>query len=156
MTKRSGRPRRNKRYVARLLYQYADINPKLRAKRRLCEESMILVTATSAQEALRLAKRHARRRRFTIRTTDGGRLAFEFVGVRDLLHLGAECQPNEVWYDIIRLVRPLERRRQILPRETDLNAIRAEQANKRLERPGGHALRQNARRVAAGRSGAKR
>jgi hypothetical protein len=113
---------------------------------------MIVVKAASAQEALRLAKRHARQRHFTMNLTNGARLAFEFVGVRDLLHLGVECEPEEVWYDILQLVRPMERRRQIIPREADLNAIRAEQPNKRLERSGGKAPRRVRASAAAGRS----
>lgn len=87
---------------------------------------MILIKAKSAREALRLAKRHARRRHFSFRTTDGGRIAFEFVGILDLLHLGVECEPEEVWYDIIELVRPMERRGKLIPPEGELHAIRYE------------------------------
>jgi hypothetical protein len=39
-----------------------------------------------------------------------------------------ECQPNEVWYDIREYVRPMERRKAILPLEANLNAIRNERA----------------------------
>jgi hypothetical protein len=149
---RGSRKNRRRRYVATLLYQYAAINPKVRAKRRLCEESMILVEAASAREALRLAKRHARQRRFTVGTTSGVRLAFEFIGVRDLLHLGMGCQPGEVWYDIIQLLRPMERRRKLIPPEAHLQAIREEQASGRPERIGGNRLRRMWARTAAGRS----
>ena len=117
---------------------------------------MILIKAKSAREALRLARRHASRRRRSFRTTDGSRMAFEFVGVLDLLHLGVECEPEEVWYDIIQLVRPMERRRELIPPEAKLNAIQWEaRANERLERPGGRPLRHRQPRVAAGRSAAR-
>ncbi|MGH7847886.1 MAG: DUF4288 domain-containing protein [Candidatus Binatia bacterium] len=156
MTKK-GRRVTSKRYAAKLLYQYEALNPRLRGERRLCEESTILIRARSAKEALRLAKRHARRRYFTFRTRDGVRVGFQFVGVRELMHLGVECQPEEVWYDIIRLVRPMERRAKLLPRERDLNAmwLEAPPTNKRLER--GRKLPAHAKRpVAAGRSAARR
>ncbi len=146
-----------RRYAVKLLYQYAAVNPRRRARRRTCEESMILIKAKSAREALRLAKRHARRRRFSFRTTHGDEVAFEFVGILDLLRLGAECQPEEVWYDIIQLVRPMERRRKLIPPEADLNAIRWEaKANKRLERPGERARRHSQTRRGAGCSAVPR
>jgi hypothetical protein len=51
------------------------------------------------------------------------------------MHLGIECEPEEVWYDILRMIRPMERRAQLIPRERDLNAIGLEApARKRLER----------------------
>ena len=127
---------RGKKYAAKLLYQYEAVNPRLRGQRRLCEESTILIHARSAKEALRRAKRHARRRYFTFRTVNGLKVGFQFVGVRDLMRLGIECEPDEVWYDIVHLVRPMERRAKLIPREADLNAIwlEASPANKRLER----------------------
>ena len=144
------------KYAAKLLYQYEAVNPRLRGKRRLCEESTILIHARSAKEALRLAKRHARRRYFTFRTVDGVKVGFQFVGVRDLMRLGMECEPEEVWYDIVQLVRPMERRRKLIPAEHKLNAIwREAPANKRLERPSGKALHHRGKRVAAGRAAAR-
>jgi hypothetical protein len=48
--------------------------------------------------------------------------------VLDLLHLGVECEPNEVWYTIRQRVRPMERRSSLIPRSEKLNAIREEAA----------------------------
>jgi hypothetical protein len=53
---------------------------------------------------------------------------FEFVGVLDLLELGVECDADEVWYDIVERVRPMERRHAILPKENDLSALRRARA----------------------------
>ena len=128
----------DKRYVATLLYQYAAVDPSRRVERRLCEESMIVVRARSAREALRLSKQHARRRQYTVVTSDGDRLEFELIGVRDLLQLGIECQPEEVWCDTFELVRPMERRAKIIPPEGRLNAVWWESADgKRRARLGG-------------------
>jgi Domain of unknown function (DUF4288) len=154
---KSGRRANHGRYAAKLLYQYDAVDPRFRGKRRLCEESTIVIDARSAKDALRLAKRHARRRYFTFRTTQGLKVGFQFVGVRDLMRLGLECEPEEVWYDIVQLVRPMERRAKLIPQERDLNAIRFEAtpANKRLERPGRNRSGQEKIR-AAGRSAARR
>jgi hypothetical protein len=51
---------------------------------------------------------------------------FRFVGVLDLCHLGVECQPNEVWYAIGHRLRPMERRRSIIPSVSRLSAVRNE------------------------------
>jgi hypothetical protein len=122
------------KYAAKLLYQYAAVSPHQRTSRRLCEESTIVLRATSAREALRLAKRHARRRYFTFRTVHGVRLALQFVGVRELIHLGPEHEPEEVWSEFRSLVRPMERRAKLLPRESDLNAIQWETPGRRISR----------------------
>jgi hypothetical protein len=53
----------------------------------------------------------------------GGTVHFEFVGVRDLLHLGSECEENEVWYDLRDLLTPMERRDELIPTDEKLNAI---------------------------------
>ena len=42
----------------------------------------------------------------------------------DLLCLGIECKEDEVWYDIYERIRPMERRRSLLSRPSQLNAIR--------------------------------
>jgi hypothetical protein len=51
---------------------------------------------------------------------------FRFVGVLDLCHLGVECEPNEVWYSIGQRLRPMERRRALVPKAAQLSAIRNE------------------------------
>ena len=48
---------------------------------------------------------------------------FEFVGVMELLRLDS-YHPEEVWYDIVERVRPMERRVALIPPESQLCAIR--------------------------------
>ena len=85
-----------------------------------------MIHAASAAAALREARRKGRASEFRFRNGDGDPGHFRLVGVMDLLHLGLECEPDEVWYDITQRVRPSERRRTILPRPRDLNAFRTE------------------------------
>jgi len=111
-----------KRYAAKLLFQFrvdCDGDP---GKRRLCEERIINFRARSAREALRVAKRHGRRDRHSYRNPEGNRVTFEFVGVMDLMSLGAEAGREEVWYEIRERVRPMERRGGILPGDGELLA----------------------------------
>ena len=46
-----------------------------------------------------------------------------FIGVLDLQELGLECGSDEVWYDIVELVRPMERRATLLPPASRLVAM---------------------------------
>jgi hypothetical protein len=114
------------RYSAKLLFEFLitiDGKPMIR---RMCEERIIIVRATSAAAALRAATRKGQASQFRFRNADGDPGHFRLVGILDLLHLGVECDKDEVWYDITQRVRPSERRDIILPRREDLNAFRTE------------------------------
>jgi hypothetical protein len=65
---------------------------------------------------------------------NGNRVLVEFVGVRDLMHLGPECDAVTVWYEIRTMRRPLERRRQLIPQPAKLSAIRLEKDARRSHR----------------------
>ena len=62
---------------------------------------------------------------YSYRNSAGRTVHFEFVGVQDLLCLDPECQPDEVWYDIVQLVRPMERKNKLIPKESELNALQS-------------------------------
>jgi hypothetical protein len=113
-------------YAAKLLFEFRVLVNGHPGVRRLCEERLVLLQAMGAREALREAKRQGRLSQHSYRNGKGDPVHFQFVGVMDLLHLGAECGPNEVRYTVSQRVRPMERRRTILPREGQLNAIREE------------------------------
>ncbi len=91
--------RRGERYAARLLFQFrvmANGNPGVR---RLCEDRIIVVRALGARSALAKARARGKAAEYRHRNPSGDPLFFEFVGVTDLLELGVECEPDEVWYD---------------------------------------------------------
>lgn len=54
----------------------------------------------------------------------GGEVFFEFVGILDLVELGRAREPNEVWSRLHERLRPSERRRQLVPPERTLTAVR--------------------------------
>ena len=115
------------RYAAMLLFQFRVVTAGVSNKRRICEKRLILLTAPDGKAALRAAKRRGREAQHNYLNGDGGRVRFEFVGVLDLLHLGLECEPDEVYYQILRLQEPMERRGQLLPPESRLQGIADEQ-----------------------------
>ncbi len=91
---------------------------------RLCEERIIVIRAAGARRALAMAKRRGKAAQHSYKNDVGGTVHFEFVGLMDLLHLGGECEEDEVWYTITQRKLPMERASAILPPESELNAIR--------------------------------
>jgi Domain of unknown function (DUF4288) len=115
-----------KRYSAKLLFQFRVIVDGECGKRRICEERIVLIEAASARTALISAKSKGKKAQFRYRNANGNPVRFEFIGVMDLLCLGVECKEDEVWYDIVERLLPLERKSTLIPPESELNAIRHE------------------------------
>ncbi len=111
-----------KRYAAKLLFQFRVLG----SKRRLCEERTILFRAGSAGQALARAKQRGQESQHTYRNDLGEPVHFEFVGVLELLHLGPECEADEVWYEVNQRLLPMERKARHIPAESTLAAIRNE------------------------------
>jgi hypothetical protein len=118
------------RYAAKLLFQFRVVTNGSANKRRLCEERIVVVRAQAAREALALAKDIGRKAQHSYMNSENGKVSFQFVGVLDLLHLGPECEDNEVWYDITERLQPMERRRKIVPPESSLTAVAREAIRK--------------------------
>jgi hypothetical protein len=113
-----------KRYSAKLLFQFKVIIGSDPGKRRLCEERIVLLSARDAHSALTKAKIRGKTSQHRYMNSDGNPVHFEFVGVMDLLELGAECDPDEVWYELNERLLPSERREKFIPPESQLNALR--------------------------------
>jgi hypothetical protein len=104
--------------------------------RRLCEDRIIVLRAAGARSALAKARARGKAAEYQHPNADGTPVFFEFIGVTDLLKLGVECEPGEVWYDILQKVKPMERRGKLIPAPERLNAIAWERSDKPLERTG--------------------
>ena len=111
------------RYAAMLLFQFRVVTAGRSDRRRTCERRLIVFEATGARDALRHAKQRGRAGKYSYRNAAGGTVHFEFVGVQDLLRLGPECGPDEVWYDVVELMTPMERRARLIPPEAELCAM---------------------------------
>ncbi len=120
------RANHSNRYAAMLLFQFRVMVDRDPGTRRICEKRIIHFRSATAQAALKEAKRRGRAAQYSYRNSDGNKVYFDFVGVQDLLCLGIECEPDEVWYDIVQLVKPMERKNKLIPSESTLNAIKNE------------------------------
>lgn len=124
-----------KRYSAKLFFQFRVLVDGDSGKRRYCEERMILLKSASARSALTAAKRRGQKSQFTYHNSDGNQVYFEFIGVMDLMCLDPVCDDDEVWYDIVERIMPLERKATFIPPESELNAIRNERRSREETRP---------------------
>ena len=120
------RTKLSNRYAAMLLFQFRVMVNRDPGTRRICEKRLINFRSETAQAALTEAKRRGRAAQYSFRNSNGNKVYFEFIGVQDLLCLGVECEPDEVWYDIVQLVKPMERQSKLIPSESTLNAILSE------------------------------
>ena len=114
------------RYAAKLLFQFRVVVEGHSNKRRLCEDRIVILQADSARQALRMAKKRGKAGEHRYRKSDNNPVLFEFIGVMELLSLDPVAQPDEVWYDIVTRVLPMERRQALIPPESSLEAIRNE------------------------------
>ncbi len=113
-------------YSARLLFQFRVETQGSPGKRRLCEERILHFRAGSGWEALALAKQKGGLAEHHYLNSDDDTIFFEFVGMMELLHLGTECDEDEVWYEITERLVPMERKDRLVPPEEELQVIRNE------------------------------
>jgi len=114
------------RYAAKFLFQFRVVVSGKSSKRRICEEKIILIFAQSAENALKMAQKIGKKSEHNYLNDEGNLVFYEFVGVLDLMHLGIECDKNEVWYEIKECLMPMERKERLIPNEDQLSAIRNE------------------------------
>jgi len=103
------------RYAAKLLFQWNAMPGGRASSRRVSEERIVNFRAASPRAALAKAKSIGKQGSFR-----SGGIRFQFVGILQLMELGVESGPGEVWWELSYRRRPLERREEILPREKDL------------------------------------
>jgi hypothetical protein len=108
------------RYAAKLLFQFRVIVKGKPNSMRTCEERIVVFGASTPALALAEAKKRGRDGEHSYQNHAGNDVHFEFIGVLDLMHLGAECDEEEVWYDIKVMMRPKERSKVLIPSDKKL------------------------------------
>ena len=113
-----------KRFAAKLLFQFRVQVAGDSGKRRICEQRIVVITAKYAKSALLEAKKKGRAAEHNYKNNEDWPVYFEFIGVMELLCLDPACENDEVWFEIVERILPMERKQRLLPQETKLNAIR--------------------------------
>ena len=108
------------RYSAKLIFQYRVMVKGNPGKRRLCEDRIVLIDAGDAESAYEEAIIKGKKAEHDYLNSEENRVYFEFIGISDLLHLGAECESDEVWYDIRERLLPKENKKKIIPTKRQL------------------------------------
>lgn len=115
---------RPERFAAKLLFQLRFENEGSTSPMRLAEQRIIIVEAPNPDHAYKQALRYGASKQESFLNEDGVEVRLEFVGVMDLMHLGAEADENEVWYEVKRMRAPLERKSRLIPRKSDLGVFK--------------------------------
>jgi len=110
------------RFSALMLFQFRTEKNGISNQRRVCEERIIVIQASSALEALRLVRQKGIDEEFSYYDNDI-EVFFEFIGVMELIELGTFLDEDEVWYHFIEKLRPMENKDKILPSESQLDAF---------------------------------
>jgi hypothetical protein len=84
------------KYAANLLFEWRLPGRTPRGSR--CEERIVVFRAPTDRKAVPAAKKIGRAGQMSYLNADRKRLRVQFIGIRDLMSLGKECDPGEVWY----------------------------------------------------------
>lgn len=102
-------------FSAKLLFQYKILFSKSKFnKMRTCEERIIILKANDLKSAISKANHRGKKANYTYFNNDGNKVSFEFIGIRDMIHLGLEVEKDEVWYDIKQYLLPSERKDKLI------------------------------------------
>lgn len=117
-------------YSAKLLFQWRPVRNGDSRKRRVCEVRIVTYQAASAALALQRAKEIGKEEQYT-EMKPNGEVAFEFVGVMELKDVSTGFSEGEVWSELVEMVEPMERQEQLIPDESELDAMRTFASSKR-------------------------
>lgn len=110
-------------YSTKLLFQWRPVRNGNSRKRRICEVRIVTYQAASASAALKKATKIGKDNQYTEKKADG-EVAFEFIGVMELKDISTAFTEGDVWSEIIEMVEPMERQAQLIPDESELDAMR--------------------------------
>ncbi len=112
------------KYAAQILYQFRVVIDGRNSKRRITQSSIVIIHAKSPEIALKSAQRQGKKNEYKYLNDKGNEVFFECIGIQELLHLGVECDENEVWYEVKERMSPMENKNKFIPKQNDLNAFK--------------------------------
>jgi hypothetical protein len=81
---------------------------------------MITFCAKAPTDALRYAKKYGAESEYSYKNHEHHTVYFQFIGVLDILELAIECDKVTMWYDIVEMNNPMERKHSIIPSDEEL------------------------------------
>lgn len=119
------------RYSAKMLFQFRVEVNSVSAKFRTVEERVCVTRASDSYIAHSFFNELGLKDEFSYVNDEGNRVFFEFIGIMEMIRLGIESEENEVWYDIRTRKLPMENRHKLVPKASELQAMK-EDEQKRL------------------------
>ena len=113
------------RYAAKMLFQYRFYTEPV-VSYRIVEERIVLITSKSSRDAYNLFTKKGKSYERKFKNDEGEEGRFEFIGIQEMVHLGIECEDDEVWYSLKKMKLPMERCKKFIPEKSNLSAIRYE------------------------------
>jgi hypothetical protein len=110
-------------YSAKLLFQWRPVRNGISRKRRVCEVRIVTYQASSAVSALKKANKIGKDEQYIEKKADG-EIAFEFIGLMELKEVSTTFPEGEVWSELVEMIEPMERQQQLIPDESELDAMR--------------------------------
>lgn len=112
------------KYAAMLMFQFRVDTPDQKPKKRVCEKRIINFQENTPDSAYEFAVNYGKECEFDYENDDGNTVFFEFIGIIDLMVLGAECGDLDVWYDVVEHLEPMERKDKFVPSKNKLSAFK--------------------------------
>lgn len=102
-----------KRYGVQLLFQWRSRKAGKNRAKRLCEKRIIVIKARTYDELFKKITQYGKSNNYSFKNCLYETTFFEYVGILDICELEVIMEENEVWYEIARKLRPMERKRQL-------------------------------------------
>ena len=118
------------RYAALMLFQFRSVRNGVANKKRVCEERIIIFFENDPDVAYKKALDRGKEEE-TFYEDNGAEIYFEFIGIAELVELGASLENDEVWWRLFEKVQPMENRKKIIPDKNQLLAFKSGGKRKR-------------------------
>lgn len=113
----------DKKFAALMLFQFRNVKKNKVNKKRVCEERIIIFEEDTADSAYRKALKRGKEEE-TEYEDSGVKILFEFVGIMEMVELGASFEDDEVWCRLIEKIEPMENKNKLIPKKTHLLAFK--------------------------------
>jgi len=110
------------KFASFMLFQFKTVANGLVNKKRICEERIYHIYASSADKAYSKANQIGKEEEFSYK--DGDKLiSFEFIGIIDLIELSCLEDKNLIWSRFVEKLYPMERKDKIIPEKDKLTVF---------------------------------
>ena len=112
------------KFAACLLFQFKTTTNEIINKKRICEERIYHIHATSSDKAYLKANQIGKEEEFSYNDEEK-LIDFEFIGIIDLVALSDIDDENLVWSRFQEKVYPMENKNKLIPKKEKLTVFKS-------------------------------